>query len=166
MFKRVFTNIILGFDGPNGWANNHQRLDNGYYAGIVGGNENENSLDDLIEAPNWNREIEVNEGVIGIPDRQVWVRNRGGGRRNIMTNADIAIVRDFSGNIDEDTGFVDCNFRRRNPCPIAEESLRIAAEFKYDQEQWKQEFSAVFRKVLLSGFDSSATCDSPPCQLS
>lgn len=121
----------------------------------------------MINAPNWRRQIENNDNVDGIPDRQMWVRNRGGGgRRTIMTNADIAIVRDFSNNINENTGFVNCNFRnRRNPCPVAEETLRIAAEFKFDVTQWKEEFQAVFTKVLLTGYDASGSCDSPPCQL-
>jgi len=159
-----------GFDGPNGWANNNNRLDNGYYDGIVGGNENQNtleqtSLETLIRAPNWTRQTENNNDIDGIPNRQVWVRNRNGGRRTIMTNADIAIVRNFEDHINENTGAVSCTFRnRRNPCPVAEETLRIAAEFKFDVNQWKAEFRDVFTKVLLTGHDASATC-SPPCQL-
>ena len=157
-----------GFNGPNGWTNNNRRLNNGYYDGIIGGNEDETTfeetdIDTWIRARNWDREEEDNSAFPDIPNRHVWVHRRGGGgRRTLMTNSDIALVRDLSAHIDESTGEVSCSFRR---CPHAVETLEMAARFKYDVEQWKVEFRDVLTKMLLNNYDTSGVCSSPPCQL-
>lgn len=68
-----------------------------------------------------------------------------------MTNSDIALVRDFSDYINE-AGEASCSFRgRNNGCPHAEATMRIAAEFKWDEDQWKAQFRDELTKILLTG---------------
>jgi hypothetical protein len=60
-----------GFPGQGGWDNNELRLDNNYYAGIVGP-PNATGL-----APNWNLVKVDNSDLTNIPDRYVWFRAGG-----------------------------------------------------------------------------------------
>ena len=161
-----------GFDGGRGWAGNNRNLDNGYFDGLIGGDEDEVTLgqidddDTLYRARDWTRQIQDNSNIPNIPNRQFWFNQRDNGRRTIMTSSDIALVRDFSNSMDVETKEVSCSFRGRNTgCPFARETFRIVAEFKFDVDQWIVEFKDVFTKVLLTGYDASGSCDSPPCQL-
>jgi len=168
-----------GFDGPRGWNNNRRSLDNGFYDGLIGGDENDNrfdgqnlpDFDTLIRARDWDLVEENNNDIPDIPNRFVWENRRGGGgggRRTLMTNADMALVRDFSEHINDSTGEVSCSFRGSNGgtrCPHAEATFYIAAEYKYDVQTWIEDFSDVFTKVLLQGYDTSSSCVNPPCQL-
>ena len=158
-----------GFIGPQGWVGGSRRLDNGYYKGLVGGDEeNESlasqSLEQLFNARDWTRE-RIDNSAFPFPDRQSWFHVSGDGQtRTIMTNADIAVVRDFSGQMDQE-GMVACKFKRRDtPCPAAEATLMIAAEFKWDNDLWRSEFYDVVVKMLLNGYNVSNTnCNRPPC---
>merc|ERR1712150_30078 len=60
-----------GFDGPRGWVDNNEVLDNDYYREIVGGGG------DLFDAPNWDQEEVNNNAIPNIPNRFQW--ERGGG---------------------------------------------------------------------------------------
>jgi catalase (peroxidase I) len=163
-----------GFNGPNGWSNNNARLNNGYYDAIIGGDEEDNTLEQtdfetLFNAPNWDFEEVNNSAFPGIPNRRVWTRGGNGNRQTLMLNSDMALVQDLSGHVDPSTGEVGevtCRFKgRRSPCPHAQQTFDIAAEFKYDFDQWRIEFRDVLGKMLLAGNDTTATCSSPPCQL-
>lgn len=158
-----------GFDGPLGWAQNNDIVNNAYFKGLVGGDTNQNlnriPIEELISARNWDRENVNNNNVPGIPDRHVWVNTKDGDR-TLMTNTDIALVRDFSGQING-VGQVSCAFKgRNNPCPHFEETLRIAAEFKWDQNKWLEEFRDVLGKMFLKGYNGNVNCFFPPCQVS
>lgn len=160
-----------GFIGPDGWTAGNGRLDNGYYKGLVGGDEVNDRLEDqtiatLFEARDWTRET-INNSANPFPDRQSWFHVNGQGNvKTIMTNVDIAVVRDFTGQIDAN-GQVGCKFRKRDtPCPAAEQTLLIAAEFKWDDELWREEFYDVMVKMLLNGYNvGNPTCNRPPCSV-
>jgi len=68
-----------GFDGPNGWTNNNNVLDNRYYSELIGGNRNQptDDLTVLLQAPNWNQVLITNADPIS--DRFQWNRGGGGG---------------------------------------------------------------------------------------
>ena len=159
-----------GFIGPHGWTSGNGRLDNGYYKGLVGGDEVNERLEDqttatLFDARDWTRET-INNSAYPYPDRQSWFNIGAGDVKTIMTNVDIAVVRDFTGQIDVN-GQVGCKFRRRNtPCPAAEQTLLIAAEFKWDDELWREEFYDVMVKMLLNGYNvGNPICNRPPCSV-
>ena len=73
-------------------------MDNRFYDMLLG------EEDDLVgSAPEWKLEFVHNEG--GIPDRYQWFHEEEGKEeRPIMTNSDMALVRDLTGHIgmDED----------------------------------------------------------------
>lgn len=152
-----------GFNGQ--WANNNRILDGGYFNGLVGGDTSgplSSDLNVLFDAPNWNQVLVDNSADPEIPNRHVWEHNNNRGV-TLMTNSDIALVRDLSNNIDGSRS--TCTFKRgRSPCPAAAETLRIAAEFKWDINLWVEEFRDVLVKMLGNGY-TSETCNSPPCQI-
>jgi len=153
-----------GFNGPNGWDRNNDELDNGYYDVLIGGNRNNptTNFNTLFDAPNWNQRTVNNNNV---PDRVQWVNN-GNNRQIIMTNSDIALVRDFTDELEESTGLVDCEFKNRNACPHAAASWDAMVEFKFDNDAFLLEFRNVFMAVLHqgSGVTNPLTgCLSPPC---
>jgi len=157
-----------GFDGQ--WSNNNRRLDDGYFRGLVGGDRNRplpSDINILFDAPNWDQVVVNNSDHPDIPDRRVWERTNRNGAVTLMTNSDLALVRDLSNDMVTATGEVStCRFKgNRTPCPVAAETLRIAAEFKWDIDQWKEEFRDALVKMLGKGY-TSGTCSSPPCQLS
>lgn len=162
-----------GFTGNNGWDNNNRQLDINYYSQLIGGQRNDNGripdFATLFDAPNWNKEIVNNNNLRPIPNRHQWIRNRDGGKL-IMTNADIALVRDFSSFFDSTTGEVSCEFknaRRGNPaCPHAAQTFNHMAFFKFNEEEWLVEFRDVFMKVLHHGSNVEwDRCTNPPCRV-
>ena len=68
-----------GFDGPNGWTNNNNVLDNRYYSELIGGDRNlpTDDMTVLLNAPNWNQVLITNPDPIA--DRFQWNRGGGGG---------------------------------------------------------------------------------------
>jgi len=162
-----------GFTGNRGWDNNNRVLDSNYYNQLIGGEGNSGPVPDfdtLYDAPNWNKEIVNNGNNRPIPDRQQWVRNRNQGGRLIMTNADIALVRDFSNHFNEATGEVSCEFknprRNRPACPHAAQTFFHMAEFRFDEAGWFVEFRDVYMKVLHHGSNVEwDACSNPPCKI-
>eukprot|EP00978_Attheya_sp_CCMP212_P011504 scaffold28405_cov49-Attheya_sp.AAC.1 len=163
-----------GFDGQQGWVRNNNRLSNDYYQQIVGGRDATDDIEELADAPQWTQNFVDNSDVIRAPDRFQWERNgnrgrgrgRGGGRGTvIMLNSDIAITRNLTGHLGP-TGEADCTFRGSPPnrCPIATESLLLAAEYKFDNTKFLVDFADVYNKVLVQGY-GTPTCVTPPCPL-
>lgn len=183
-----------GFDGPHGWEfSNDKFAGSGYYDKIVGGNGFD-SLEDLTEddlffTTKWEQEFIDNRNK-GTHDVYQWfhqkevkdVRVNGDPNRTeinyeriIMTNADIALVRDFSGYLDdEDTGLVRCNFRccpddTMPVCPAASLTLNIAAEYKFNNTLWLLDFRDAFDRMLTRGeggqYGREECADGPPCVL-
>lgn len=150
-----------GFEGQ--WVNGNRRLQNDYYRGLVGDNGN-SPEEQFNDAPNWNVVEVDNSANSTIPNRFQWRRGGGGGgggpppggnrllqqnRRQVMTNADIALVRNFEGFIDTDTGEVTCRFRRRNACPHATQFQDAMIEFRNSSNGvFLEAFHDAFMRVL------------------
>lgn len=151
-----------GFTGNNGWNRNNRVLDVGYYRGLIGGRRRNDPLERLLNAPQWRQRTVRNNSLPGIPDRRQWTSGRGN-RQTIMTNADIALVRDISSM--DSNGNVSCEFKgRRNACPHAQKTFDDMADFKFNQSAWLREFRNVLSKMVTHGYDSG-TCSNPPCTL-
>lgn len=139
-----------GFDGSGGWVPRRRTLNNEYYELIVGGNRPTSNIETLMDAPNWNQVRINNRDIPNMPSRSQW------NRRNLfMLNADVSLVRDFSGRINNRTGVVTCEFRdrNRNRCPYAQQTLEIAAEYKFDNDLWLEQFRDAFTKMTEMGLD-------------
>lgn len=100
-----------GIDGPNGFVSGNRILDNEYYAELVGDTGN------LAQsAPIWKQHFEDNSDLKKFDDIYVWRRQPPAlnGSFVVMTDADIAIVRDLSAiNLNPQTGQVNCQFVNR-----------------------------------------------------
>jgi len=186
-----------GFEGRSGWVRREDILDNEYYEGLVGGDSVNDSMEELLDAPNWHQRRIDNSDIIDIPDRFQW--NRGGGRggrrlgrgggsgrsgsgrsgggrgggggdNDIMLNADISLVRDMEGYMDDD-GEVSCEFEENGNDPVdsvvcpAAHTLPQMALYRHNNLVWLQDFQAVLGKMLISGY-SRDECTSTPCKLS
>ncbi|KAL3810433.1 hypothetical protein ACHAXA_006580, partial [Cyclostephanos tholiformis] len=138
-------------------------MDNRYYNMLIG--------DDMT----WDLELVHNEN--GVPSRHQWYHEEEGkDERPIMTNSDMALVRDLSDYMttDEDgtKGAVSCvfkvdetesggitNTRQRSvqskpvACPVAHDLLPIMQEYQMDNELWLIDFEQVLEKMLKSGYD-------------
>ncbi len=123
-----FARSHSGFNDGSAWVDRRHVLDNEYYAGLVGGSISSSLSKKVDEAHMWEPLFLVNEGrssTLGtaIPDRFMWTRGseaKEDGSSNIanppliMTNADIALVRDLKGELDPDgSGRVKCDFVHR-----------------------------------------------------
>jgi hypothetical protein len=185
-----------GFDGPEGWLNNNRALTNGYYDRLVGGESTDATDEELTDAPNWTVEFINNDNLEDInnnavPSRFQWFHEppNNNGQKTIMLNSDIALVRDLSSDNEDnneqylngETGEVTgCQFKCRGPgcnnpnnptppvCPLARITLQIAAEYKFDNELWINDFEAVLIKMLKNGYeynDDEDCNEDEPCVL-
>jgi hypothetical protein len=166
-----------GFNGPNGWLGNTNRLNNGYYNDLIGGTLTDfqsGNFEALMNSANWQIAF-YNNSEFGTPNRWEWER-RTPPDHFVMLNSDVALVRDLSGLIDDGDGQVSqCQFvcNRNDPqtgcplprCPHAEETFDIAAEYKHDNVKFLADFQSVFTKMLEAGSDTSEGCLTPPCPL-
>jgi hypothetical protein len=165
-----------GFDGRQGWVQNNNHLSNDYYNQIVGGtpeDANTTNIDVLARAPQWTQTFVDNsyDPTFRGPDRFQWERNIRRGGPIVMLNSDIAITRDLTGHLDPTTGEATCAFRGgnnnnapQNMCPIAEASLLLAAQYKFNNTKFLIDFSNVYNEVLVQGYAKS-TCATLPCTL-
>jgi hypothetical protein len=101
-----------------------------YYHELIGGTSPNDSLETNIDdAPNWDRAVETNNPN-GIPDRHIWTGSPGG-KKIVMLNVDVAIVRDLNEtNMDHD-GRVNCTFRREGRCPHNARAIEFAIDCKF-----------------------------------
>lgn len=118
----------------------------------------------MMNAANWQTAF-YNNTEFSTPNRVQWER-RAPPDHFVMLNADIALVRDLSGFIDNEDGQVSqCNFRAAPRCPHAVETFDIAAEYKHDNAKFLEDFQSVFTKMIEAGSDTSEGCLVPPCPL-
>ena len=168
----VLSRVNSGFNGPNGWLGNTNELNNGYYDRLVGGTSPADDFELLMASGDWTQ-VYVDNTAIGTPSR--WEYERGVDPDHfVMLNADIALVRDLAGLIEDDEGQVSsCQIRcgRRNGngcakprCPHAAATWDAVVEYKFDDAKFIEDFEAAFKKMLNTGADTSAGCASvPPC---
>ena len=128
----------------------------------------------LDEDTNWELELVHNED--GIPSRYQWYHEKDGeDERPIMTNADMALVRDLSDHMyvdkDGNEGASDCSYmdekkkeestytRRRNlqykskpACPIADDTIEFMMDYKMDNTKFLYKFEKVLEKMVKNGY--------------
>lgn len=150
-------------------------LNNRYYAMIVG------DEDDVIEtAIPWEQEFVHHEG--DVPPRYQWYHESKEEReRPVMTNSDIALVRDLTRHMAEDKngipGKVSCFFNKESReivmasaekkthsrrlrsqlhiCPVASSTIEKALEYKMDNDLFLLDFEKALDKMLRSGYLNS-----------
>ena len=140
-------------------------LDNRYYDMLVG-----EESDPVSTAPNWAIELVDNDILEGIPSRYQWFHEEDGEEeRPIMTNADMALVRDLSDHMSADVhgteGLVDCAFkdeestrrrlRRENvaiACPVASQTIEKVVDYAMDNDLFLKEFESVLEKMVNNGY--------------
>jgi len=168
------TNVGFGNLGKEeGWVCHAEEyiLDNRYYAMLVG-----DKGDEVNSSPNWELEfVDNTEGIEfvdeetnetealgpGIPRRYQWFNQDqcDDNERPIMTNADMALVRDLSGHISTDNsgtdGKVSCAFKQeagKKACPVAHETMQKVLEYKMDKTLFLFEFEQVLGKMINNGY--------------
>eukprot|EP00543_Licmophora_paradoxa_P004946 CAMPEP_0202441846 /NCGR_PEP_ID=MMETSP1360-20130828/1354_1 /ASSEMBLY_ACC=CAM_ASM_000848 /TAXON_ID=515479 /ORGANISM="Licmophora paradoxa, Strain CCMP2313" /LENGTH=650 /DNA_ID=CAMNT_0049057019 /DNA_START=102 /DNA_END=2054 /DNA_ORIENTATION=- len=147
-----------GVDGPNGWLLNNRVLDNEYYIELVGGESVNDPIQVLIDtAPNWQRDLENNRDLAGIPNRHVWT-GFPDNTKIVMLNVDVAIVRNLSSSNTASSGRVFCGFRRTGACPHAEGALQKAAEYRFNNFRWVRDFRAALLAMVDNGYDRPGIC--------
>ena len=140
-------------------------LDNRYYDMLVG-----EESDPVSTAPNWALELVDNDTLEGIPSRYQWFHEEDGEEeRPIMTNADMALVRDLRDHMSIDVhgtgGFVDCTFkdeqstrrrlRRENvamACPKASQTIGKVVDYAMDNDLFLEDFESVLEKMVNNGY--------------
>ena len=169
-------NVGFGNIGKeDGWVFDAKEyiLNNRYYDVIVG------DYGDVVEsAITWEQELVHNEG--DIPSRYQWYHESADvEERPIMTNSDIALVRDLTYNMSEDEngipGKVNCFFNRESQklemassadetppsrrlgsqshiCPVASSTIEKALEYKMDNALFLHDFQKALDKMLRSGY--------------
>ena len=147
-------------------------LDNRYYDVLVG------SDGDVVEsAITWEQELVQNEG--DVPSRYQWYHeSEEEDERPIMTNADMALVRDMADHITEDDngipGKVSCFFNEKshelemasskkklrsrrlsgkiNVCPVASSTIKKTLEYQKDYDLFLFDFQDALDKMLRNGY--------------
>lgn len=151
----VATRENVGFGNlgvEEGWVCNAEEylLDNRFYG----------MLDGDVEQ-SWNLELVDNSALGGgIPNRYQWANDaRCETERPIMTNADMALVRDFKDHISTDangvTGNVSCTFgyaAGKTACPLASETFDKVNDYKMDNMLFLEDFEQVLGKMVNNGY--------------
>lgn len=156
-----------GIDGPNGFVTRNRILDNEYYTELVG------DVGNLVQgAPIWKQHFEDNSDLEKFDDIYVWRRLPPAlnGSFIVMTDADIAIVRDLSKqNLNPQTGQVNCQFVNKAgsqpTCPQLNGALDEAARYKFSNRSWLIDFEAALRKMLNAGYSITSDCVGDLCRL-
>ena len=167
-------NIGFGNVGKeDGWVFEAESyvLNNRYYSMLVGADG-----DYVNSAPEWEMELVHNEN--GVPSRYQWYHEKDGEEeRPIMTNADMALVRDLSDHMSVDAdgneGAVNCSFKdsektagegstytrrrvletsKKVACPVASHTIEKMVELKMDNELFLYEFEKVLKKMVKNGY--------------
>ena len=97
---------------------------------MIGGTSANDPRDTHInDAPGWQRNVETNNPN-GIPDRNIWT-GFPNGKKIVMTNADVGVVRELNSTNMDANGKVSCNFRRTGACPVNQRSIQFAIDCKF-----------------------------------
>ena len=170
----VATRENVGFGNlgkEEGWVCHAEEyiLDNRYYSMLVGDEGDEVNGATLLtqsskgfdSGPNWELELVDNTLLDGdIPNRYQWFNeDECNDERPIMTNADMALVRDFTYHISVDengtTGKVNCTFKNvtgKKACPVASTTIEKVLEYKRDKMLFIEEFEVVLGKMVNNGY--------------
>jgi len=153
-----------GVDGPNGWLLDNQVLNNAYYKELIGGTSASDSLDIHIDnAPGWTKGVETGNPN-GIPDRNIWV-GFPNGKKIIMLNVDVGLVRELNSTNMDKNGLVSCTFRRTGRCPANQLAIDFAIDYTFDNLLWLNDFRDVLRRMLQNGYVKTSVCDGTICSL-
>lgn len=173
----VATRENVGFGNlgkEEGWVFEAEEyiLDNRFFNMLLG------EEDDIVgSAPMWQMELVHNDDP-QIPNRYQWFHaEEGKDERPIMTNTDMALVRDLSGHLtvdgDGNEGACDCFFKeeksgesvrkkRKNRkgnsppiCPVASQTITKALEYKMDNELFLYDFETVLEKMINNGYSEN-----------
>jgi Peroxidase len=166
-----------GIDAPNGWVRDNRLLDNEYYFELVGGESINDSQENWIElAPPWLRVTEDNSDNPGFEDKAIWeafppnTTNPEAVERIVMLNADIALVRELTDDNMDELGRVSCAFTNAvgggsiPRCPHAEQGLQFAAEYRFDNDLWLNDFMDVYHRMLNHGCTDGTFCNGGLCK--
>jgi hypothetical protein len=149
-----------GFVGI-GWDTNPLILNNGYFIELIGRATVDDPIEDVINKALLFRQNEIrNDDLERFPNRHQW--NLGDQREDhstqvIMLNADIALVRNFTGQIGND-GEVNCTFKLgTNLCPVALDTIDHVRTYQTNNLLWLQHFRDVYEYMLEFPFKASNT---------
>ena len=133
-----------------GWTYNAKDyiLDNRYFKMLVG--------DDYQE---WELELAENGG--GIANRYQWVLKGDVDEFAIMTNSDVALVRDLEGHMEEDSegnsGKVTCGYaptskapQGYSTCPMASATMEFVEDYSKNNDKFLISFERVLAKMLTN----------------
>ena len=162
----------MGFDGPFGWVPNNTRFDNEYFQELVG--EGTTSELQLEGAPRWLQVPVDNTGLVNntnIPNRFQW-EGFPGGRRVMMLNSDIALVRQLDDGNKQESGFVSCKFVSRAPgetvCPASRSVIfNEMVKYRNDNRVFLEDFREAMIKMTNVGYsiDTDSCDDEGFCRL-
>jgi hypothetical protein len=144
------------------------RFDNEYYTELVGSGD---TVERQVEgAPQWRQNHVDNTGE-DFPDRFQW-EGFPGGRRVVMLNTDIALVRQLTDdNKDSSTGHVGCSFVSRDPtrdsiCPVAHSSVfEHMVRYRNDNMAFLVDFRDAMIKMTNVGYEEDNCDESNICTL-
>ena len=154
---------VLGFDGPNGRTLDNALFNNGYYKELVGpGTTYQEQVDN---APNWHQAFVDNSDLLGIPNRYQWEGSTNG-EKIVMTNSDIALVRQLDSGNKAENGHVGCQFVPRGgsdetTCPMARSDLFVEmVKYRNDNQRFLHDFRDAFTKMTQTGYVvDTSSCD-------
>jgi hypothetical protein len=162
-YSGVMNRHVLGFHGENGWTLNNRKFDNSYYNELVGPGS---TLQDQVErAPNWQQVFVENSDLDDTPSRFQF-QGYPQGKKIVMMQSDIALVRQLhNGNL-APNGKVACQFVSRGgqgveTCPMSRIDL-FAEMVKYrnDNRVFLQDFRDALIKMIQQGYKVDTTkCD-------
>jgi len=151
--------INSGYAG-DGWSSTPTVLNNSYYAQLIGLGSTTSEL--VQRTPQWRRAEIDNTDFVDVNGNPVPTRHQWNFTNLFMLNADIAMVRNFTGRISAD-GEVSCTFRGNTRCPIARETFQFMAKYRNNNTLWVEKFSKVFTSMLEFPYRTGAGCAARLC---
>lgn len=154
----TMSNARSGFSGA--WVHGERIFDNEFYLFLV------DSQDDKLPSNDFTQTNEINEN-----GHYSWKHNGAlaGSRPEVMLNADMSLVRDFSGYFVDNLGEVACVLSDDGSgaavCPSAP-TLPKVTEYSSDNDLWLLDFRSVFVKMLTNGHDTSGCTPNTLCDVS
>lgn len=154
---------VQGFDAPYGRVQDNLQFNNGYYLELVGAGED---LDSQVNrAPNWQqRFVDNSNEPDDIPNVFQW-EGYPNGKKIVMLNSDIAMVRQLHYGNKAPNGKVGCQFVARGgsdaPCPVARADLFTEmVKYRNDNHLFLEDFRDALLKMTQSGYTvDNNSCD-------
>ncbi|CAB9503287.1 c peroxidase, mitochondrial [Seminavis robusta] len=145
----------LGYDSPNGWTVDNDVFNNGYYRELVGAGRT--IREQYTRAANWKQKFIDNRGMEeGVPNVFQW-EGYPNQKKIVMTNADIALVRQLHAGNKAANGKVACQFVPRSgnepTCPMARSDLFVEmVRYRNDNHAFLEDFREAFIKLTMTGY--------------